>query len=65
MKLIEPEPVYLDKRGAAATIALGISTIDQKRREGELPFYRCGKKILFKKSDLLVFMEKNRVEVES
>ncbi len=49
---------YLDKREAAAYTSL--STRNLEARLPEIPHYRVGKKILFKKSEIDKWMETHR-----
>jgi len=49
---------YLDKREAAAYTSLSIRNLEA--RLDEIPHFRVGKKILFKKSELDRWMEKYR-----
>ena len=49
---------YLDKKAAAAYTSL--STRNLEARLNEIPHFRVGKKILFKKSELDLWMEQFR-----
>ncbi len=49
---------YLDKREAASYTSLSIRNLEA--RLAEIPHYRVGKKILFKKSELDHWMESHR-----
>ncbi len=49
---------YLDKKEAAAYTSLSIRNLEA--RLGEIPHYRVGKKILFKKSELDRWLEQFR-----
>jgi len=49
---------YMGKREAAEYTSLSIRTLES--RLGEVPHFRVGKKILFKKSELDHWMEKHR-----
>ncbi len=49
---------YLDKREAAAYTTLSIRNLET--RLDEIPHYRVGRKILFKKSELDHWMESHR-----
>ncbi len=51
---------YLDKRDAARFLG-DISLSNLQNRLRELPHYRLGGKILFKKSELIQFMEQHAV----
>jgi hypothetical protein len=54
---------FVGKRAASAYCALGLRTMDYARERGELPFYKVGKKVVYRMSDLDVFMARCRVAV--
>ena len=62
---INPPAQYLDKRGATRRISMGVRSIDYARAKGELPFYRVGRKVLFRVDDLDRFIEQHRVDVQA
>jgi excisionase family DNA binding protein len=55
---------FVDKRGAGQHVWLSVRKLDYLREQGLLPFYRVGRKVLFKLSDLKAMMERFRVAVE-
>lgn len=57
------EPAFVDKHGAQAYSGLSVRALDYARSRGDLPFYRHGRKILFRLSDLQGYMERFRVDV--
>lgn len=54
---------YLSKRGASVLTSNCQRTLDYARADGSLPFYRVGRKILFKREDLEKWMSRFRVDV--
>lgn len=54
---------YRDKRNSAKYTALSIRKLDYARERGELPFYKCGKKVVFRTADLDTYMARFRVAV--
>ena len=57
------ERAFVDKHGARAFTGRSIRALDYARSNGDIPFYKCGRKILFKLSDLDRYMERFRVDV--
>ena len=59
-----PENVgWLTSREAAAYLRMGSNFLDYDRckKTVNIPFYRIGRRIRYKRSDLDAFLEKNRV----
>jgi excisionase family DNA binding protein len=56
----EPEDVYLSQREAARFLRVSLPTIIAWKKARKIPFYQHGRKILFKKSEVLAAM-KNEV----
>ena len=54
---------FVDKRTAAKYCALSQRTIDTAREDGELVFYKVGRRVVFRIADLDVFMGRCRVAV--
>lgn len=46
---------------AAALLNLAVNTIYEKTSERTIPFYKHGKKIMFKKSELLAWIDSRKV----
>ena len=65
MKIDEATPAgYLSKSGAAAYSSLCEGTLDNARRNGELPFIRfSARKILFRRCDLDAWLARKLVDV--
>jgi len=57
------EPVFLDKREASARNSISVRALDYARADGNLPFYRHGRKVLFRVDDLDKYMDRFRVDV--
>lgn len=57
------DPAFVDKHGAHAYTARSIRAIDYARANGDLSFYKCGRKICFRLSDLDKWMDRFRVDV--
>ena len=55
--------VYVDKHGAKARTGLSVRTLDYARARGDLAFYRVGRKVCFRVTDLDRYMERFRVDV--
>jgi excisionase family DNA binding protein len=56
-----PENGYLDKRQAAAYLAVSPRTIETAMSRGELPAYKPIRKALFRKEDLDAWVQRHRV----
>jgi excisionase family DNA binding protein len=52
----------LNIQEAAALLNLAVATIYEKTSERSIPYYKHGKKIMFKKSELLAWVESRRVK---
>lgn len=63
MKQESIEALYLNKRAAAQLVSLSVTTLDAMRRDGRLPFHKLGRKVLFRRVDLLRLIEDARIEV--
>lgn len=57
---MEETKAYLTNKEAAAYIRTSEITLWRIRKEGELPYYRLQKKILFKKDDLDAYLTGRR-----
>lgn len=55
---------YLTKAQAQTYTGLSERTLDYARERGELPFFRVGKRVLFKRSEIDAWLEKHRVGVD-
>lgn len=56
----EPPPEWLNADQASVFLDLKKSTIYKKTMMGELPFYKTGKKLMFKRSELEALIEAGR-----
>ena len=50
---------YLDQKEAAKFLRVSFPTIIRWKHEGKVPYYQEGRKILYKKSELLQVLRKN------
>ena len=57
------DPAFVDKHGAHAYSGLSVRALDYARSRGDLPFYRHGRKVLFRLIDLQRYMDRFRVDV--
>ncbi len=55
----------VDVAEAAAITGLAVNTIYDKTHRREIPFYKKGKRIYFRESELLAWIEKGRVMTQS
>jgi excisionase family DNA binding protein len=62
MKNLDNNNVLLNVQEAASLLNLAVNTIYEKTSEKLIPFYKHGKKIMFKKSELLAWVESRRVK---
>ena len=53
---------YITDRELAEKLKLTRRTLADYRMNGRLPYYKVGGKLLYKEKDILVLLEKNRVE---
>ena len=56
------ESTLINIQEAAALLNLAVNTIYEKTSEKIIPHYKHGKKIMFKKSELLAWVESRRVK---
>ena len=56
------ESTLINIQEAAALLNLAVATIYEKTSEKLIPHYKHGKKIMFKKSELLAWVESRRVK---
>lgn len=54
---------YLDIKSATEYTSLSRRTLDYAKENGELPFIRKGRKIVFKVADLEAWMDRDRIDV--
>ncbi len=54
------EQQYLTKQQARLYSGLSERTLDYARERGELKWYKVGKRVLLKKSDLAAYVERHR-----
>jgi excisionase family DNA binding protein len=59
------QPEFLDVDGAKAFTSLSRRTLDYAKARGDLPFIRAGGKILFRRADLIDWLERGRVDVRA
>lgn len=62
LKLINQEPVedIIDFLGAVQFLGLAKSTLYQKTSSREIPHFKRGRKLYFKRSELIKFIEKGK-----
>ena len=53
---------YVDKRDGSRYTGISIRSLDYAREKGDLPYYRVGRKVLFRIDDLDAWMERFRVD---
>ncbi|RJV64256.1 helix-turn-helix domain-containing protein, partial [Bacteroides sp. AF15-14LB] len=53
---------YITDSELAEKLKLTRRTLADYRMNGRLPYYKVGGKLLYKEKDILVLLEKNRVE---
>jgi excisionase family DNA binding protein len=58
----ENQSTLINIQEAAALLNLAVNTIYEKTSEKLIPHYKHGKKIMFKKSELLAWVESRRVK---
>jgi excisionase family DNA binding protein len=58
----ENKTTLINIQEAAALLNLAVGTIYEKTSEKTIPHYKHGKKIMFKKSELLAWVEARRVK---
>ncbi|HEX5168654.1 MAG TPA: helix-turn-helix domain-containing protein [Cyclobacteriaceae bacterium] len=56
------QTVLINIQEAAALLNLAVATVYEKTSEKLIPHYKHGKKIMFKKSELLAWIESRRVK---
>ena len=54
----ENEDEYFDIGGASIFLKMPVSTVHFHKKHHELPFLKPGKRLVFKKADLLLWIEK-------
>ncbi len=59
-----PEPDWLNLPQACEYLNLGKSAVYKKTMNGEIPFYKFGKKLAFKRSELSDFITSHRGNVQ-
>lgn len=60
--LTESQSTLINIQEAAALLNLAVNTIYEKTSERLIPHYKHGKKVMFKKSELLAWVESGRVK---
>lgn len=61
-KASENNTTLINIQEAAALLNLAVTTLYEKTSEKSIPHYKHGKKIMFKKSELLAWVEARRVK---
>lgn len=61
-KASENHTTLINIQEAAALLNLAVTTLYEKTSEKSIPHYKHGKKIMFKKSELLAWVEARRVK---
>jgi len=59
-----PDQIILDDPELCKTLKLSKRTIASLRADKEIAFHTCGRRILYKLSDVLEYVDKNRVEAD-
>lgn len=59
---VENNTTLINIQEAAALLNLAVTTLYEKTSEKTIPHYKHGKKIMFKKSELLAWVETRRVK---
>jgi len=54
------EPYYMTKKEVAEFLRMSIATIDRLIQKGKIPSYKVGRKRLFKKEDLINWVESQK-----
>jgi len=54
----EPDMIIHGLKGLAEFLGIGITTAWQLKKAGKLPYYQTGKKVFFKKSEILAATSK-------
>jgi excisionase family DNA binding protein len=57
------EVKFITRKRAAEIAACDVQSIDKMIRNGNVPAYRVGRKVILKLDDLLFALQQNRVEV--
>jgi excisionase family DNA binding protein len=55
---------YLSKQEAQEYTSLSLRTLDYAKERGELPVFKVGRRVLFKRSDLDRWLERFRADVD-
>ncbi len=58
--LEHPEPLVVDRPGAAKMLHSSVSSVDNWRRNGSLPYIQLGSKPMFLVADIEAFVAKHR-----
>ena len=53
----EPTEELLSRKEVASLLEISLPTLHQKQKSGQIPYYRIGTRILFKKSEVLKALE--------
>jgi excisionase family DNA binding protein len=56
------QPEYFDPVDAASFILHCRSWLDKLKNKGDIPYYKVGNRVLFRRADLIAYMEKFRVD---
>lgn len=55
-------PEVFGKKECSELTGFSINTLNKYTSERKIPHYKCGKKVLFKKSDILSWIFSNRIQ---
>jgi len=55
----EERLIYLDQREAAKFLRISLPTIIRWKKANKIPYYQEGRKVLFRKDELLKVLQKN------
>ena len=55
----EEDEIYLSQREVAKFLRVSLPTIIAWKKSGKIPFYQHGRKVLFKRSEVLLAMKNN------
>ena len=56
------EPAYFDMRGACEFAVQSRRTLDYAKDRGDLPYIRKGRKIIFRRDDLVQWMDQDLID---
>ncbi len=57
----KPDEILLDRFGLSKAIGLSVATIDRRVRDNAIPYFRSGRRIQFRLSDVLESLASNAI----